>query len=649
MDEKFDKIREVPNDQYSCTKCGLVPEILRIDYNNCIIVIKCPTHGEIKLQIDEYFNKELPNLYYNSECYFSKLKQSDYFNQKIIFSKCFDCEEKIFCHNCLKEHGHHQKIIKVNEINNMCSKHLQKYEKYCLKCRKHFCGDKKCGCNCEGQKVKISPANYKDIETIKNKKKILIKNKELHDYLIKLLDTLIETYEKHPSNYYNGLNIKNVANNIVDNDNIYNKILAKLDNLKEKNDIDNLLSGKMIDEFKNYQERILKYLSVKLKITINGKEKVLNLKNKNIDDNLLILLALVKFDELEELILSNNDIIDPEALGNLQANKLRKVDLSYNKINNIKTLKEIISKKVLSKLKEINLDNNNLKNKEIEEIKMLLNKDENMIEFKMNYILKKSEKTIRLFGGSFVKRNKDFCKMQIENEDKQEIKEEINYKDIKNELIKKGSINIRLFIDSKIEDMSSLFSGCEKLKKIDEIFNFNSSDIKGIMEMFIGCSSLESLPDNISSWDTSKIKDISGLFFGCSSLKSLPDIGKWNTSQLTDVTSMFRGCSNLLSLPDLSKWDTSNITKMRCMFYECSSLKNMPDLSKWNVSKVTDMGFMFYKCSSLKSISDLSNWNNSNVKSMKCMFKGCSSLTSKPTIKINKSNSTDVSEMFNFK
>ena len=650
MTAKFDKMKEIPNDQYLCVKCKLVPEIIRIDYNNGVIVIKCPNHGEIKLQIDEYFNKEMPNLYYNYECYFSKLKQSDYFNKKIIFSKCFECEEKIFCHNCLKQHGHHRKVIKVNELNNKCGVHLKNFEKYCLNCRKHLCGDPDCKCNCKNQLAKIGPANYKDIETIKNKKKILIKNKELHDYLIKLLDTLIETYEKHPSNYYNSLNIKNVANNIVDSDNLFNKIIAKLDSLKNKDDIDILLNDKIVEEFKNFQKRIINYINDKLKVAINGKEKNLILQNKKIDDHLLSLLTMIKFDFLEELDLSKNDIENLDSLGNFKAKKLKKIDLSFNKINNIDSLKEIISKKVLSKVKEINLENNKLKAKEIEEIKSLLNKDENTIEFKMNYILKQSEKKVRLFGENFVKKNKELCKMQIENDDtKIEIKEELAHKDIKNEILKKGSINIRLFIDSKIEDMNSLFSGCDKLKKIDEIFNINSSEIKEIMEMFNGCSSLESLPDVISLWDTSKIKDMSGLFFGCLSLKSLPDIGKWNTGQLTDVTSMFRGCSHLESLPDLSNWDTSNVTKMRCMFYECSSLKNMPDLSKWNVSKVTDMGFMFYKCTSLKSISDLSNWNTSNVKSMKSMFKGCSSLSSKPTIQINKNNSTDVSEMFDLK
>jgi surface protein len=630
MSSNFELYKEIPNDQYSCPKCDLVPEIKGIDCSNGIIEIICPYHGEITMQIDEYFHSELPYLYYSFECYFSKLKQSDYIKDNIIFSKCLQCDNKIFCHSCLKEHGHHKKKIKTNEINNICHTHLKNNDKYCVKCRKHFCKEEKCIEKCKHKPVQIGHADNKDIEKIKNKKKLLIKNKELLEYSIKLLDTVIETYEKHPTNYYNTLNIKNVANNIKDGDNNLNaKIIAKLNNI---------------------QQRILNYVNVKLNVTINGNETHLYLQNKNIDDSLLGLLTLIKFENLQELDLSHNGIKNPAILQSLDAKNLRKLDLSFNAINDIKSVKELIINKIFSQIREINLQNNKVTNKEIEEVKALLEKEEYIKECKMNYALKKTERKLRIFGENFVEKNKDFCKMQIEDEkEKKEIKSELDYKEIKEEIKKKGSINIRLFLNNRIEDMSGLFSECNTLKKIDNIFYLDSSNTKEMKDMFNGCSSLASIPEDISLWETSHITDMSGLFFGCLSLKYLPDISKWKTTQLTDVTSIFRGCSHLESLPDLSQWDTSKITKMRCMFYECSSLTALPDLSKWNVSNVIDMRNMFYKCSSLKDVSCLSNWDTSKVTSMKCMFKGCSSLSSKPKIQVNKNNSTDVSEMFDFK
>jgi hypothetical protein len=109
MSSNFELYKKIPNNQYSCPKCDLVPEIKGIDCSNGIIEIICPYHGEITMQIDEYFHSELPYLYYSFECYFSKLKQSDYIKDNIIFSKCLQCDNKIFCHSCLKEHGHHKK------------------------------------------------------------------------------------------------------------------------------------------------------------------------------------------------------------------------------------------------------------------------------------------------------------------------------------------------------------------------------------------------------------------------------------------------------------------------------------------------------------------------------------------------------------
>ena len=43
--------------------------------------------------------------------------------------------------------------------------------------------------------------------------------------------------------------------------------------------------------------------------------------------------------------------------------------------------------------------------------------------------------------------------------------------------------------------------------------------------MFLGCRSLESIPD-ISKWNFTNVKNIIYIFHGCSSLKSIPDISK---------------------------------------------------------------------------------------------------------------------------
>ena len=613
-------LKDIPNDQYVCPECELMPEIKKIDFNEGFIEIYCPKHKEIILKIDKYFQNELKNLYIKKHCQFTPMNQWEVWKRdnNDIFGYF---ERKVRCIDCMKGKDP-SKIIKVNEINNKCFDHLMDFNAFCTKCEKHFCGFKECKCKHTKEIKEITQPKKEDINTLVEKKNSLIKYKEIIDYLIKILATSIETYEKHPKNYYNMINIQNIANSIK-----------------------NQSREKIIRKFENVHQKILNYFNQKLKIEIKPDSIKIDLGNKNLDNIDLNLICEVPFDNLEELNLRNNNITDIKFIKNLKAKNLKKLDLSFNKLNNIEPIKNSLINKQFPMIKYINLENTDIIVKDLEEIRNILMDGKLNKQCKLNYILEKSKNKVRLFGKDFVDKNNKKCKMQIEGEDKIiEIKEELEYKEIKKEIIKKGSINITLFLDDDINDVKGLFYECDKLKAVNDIFYIDSYKIKDISDMFYGCSSLVTLSNTISFWDVSEIKNMSGLFFNCSSLKSLPDMSRWKTDSVTNMMSMFRGCSHLEKLPDLSKWNLSNVGNVKCLFYECSSLKEMPNLSKWNTSNITEMGFMFYKCSSLKEMPDLSKWNTSKVKNMESMFKNCSSLKSKPKINVNQN--TNVNEMF---
>ena len=157
-------------------------------------------------------------------------------------------------------------------------------------------------------------------------------------------------------------------------------------------------------------------------------------------------------------------------------------------------------------------------------------------------IIKKNKNIINIFGKTFVKNNKNNCKLIIDKKE-EELFSVLNIK---------GKKDIRI-----------------KLKEIKPITN--------ISYIFYKCSSLSSLPD-ISNWNTSNIIDMSCMFEGCSSLSTLPDISNWNTSNVIDMSSMFNGCSSLSSLPDISNWNTIKVTDLSHMFSKCSSLSSLPDI-----------------------------------------------------------------------
>lgn len=79
--------------------------------------------------------------------------------------------------------------------------------------------------------------------------------------------------------------------------------------------------------------------------------------------------------------------------------------------------------------------------------------------------------------------------------------------------------------------------------------------------------------------------DLSYMFYGCTNLTTINNIKQWDASNVTDMTSMFEGCSNLITL-DLSSFNASNVTNMDRMFYNCSNLTTL-DLSYIDIRNVT--------------------------------------------------------------
>ena len=222
----------------------------------------------------------------------------------------------------------------------------------------------------------------------------------------------------------------------------------------------------------------------------------------------------------------------------------------------------------------------------------IINKEKNikLNELTIIYDIKDQE-GIYLFGYDFVHKNKNNCKIIIED--------------------KEQDIFEYLTLNKKMKDQENLQI---KLKEIKPITNM--SWIFGTEES-PPCPVL-SLPD-LDKWDTKNVIDMSFMFSLCK-IKSLPDISKWDTRNVTTFEGMFFYCSSLSSLPDISKWDTRKVTNISTMFYNCSLLSSLPDISKWDTREVTEMKGMLYGCSSLSSLPDVSKWNNKKVSNIDEIF-----------------------------
>ncbi len=139
---------------------------------------------------------------------------------------------------------------------------------------------------------------------------------------------------------------------------------------------------------------------------------------------------------------------------------------------------------------------------------------------------------------------------------------------------------------------SNVFYTFTKLKQVNGLENFNTSNATTLDSFFEKCSSLKSV--DLSSFDTSNVTNFNWLFMDCVQLETV-NLANWDTSNVTTMFRMFMNCENLKTL-DVSSFDTRKVTNMERMFYRCMALENIYIGDYWTVEKVTSDNAMFNCC-----------------------------------------------------
>ena len=170
-----------------------------------------------------------------------------------------------------------------------------------------------------------------------------------------------------------------------------------------------------------------------------------------------------------------------------------------------------------------------------------------------------------------------------------------------------------LNININITDAGSFFQSCTSLKTV-KLSRLNVNSITSTAYMFANCSSLKTIK-GIKALDVSKVENMNSMFHGCNSLIDL-DLKDWDTSKVQYMNRMFAGCY----MPDVSNFNVSNVEYMEGMFAGCYVDGN--HFKNWDTSKAYVMQSMFYGAFISNSI-DLTGWDISNCSSMAYMFSGC--------------------------
>ena len=392
------EIIKIPNDNYTCSECELIPEILNVDYSIGEIEFNCQTHGLKKMPLKKYLLEMSKHNYFNKKCNFCKNIQKNDPNR--IFDYCLFCK-KIICQNCQSKHKDSQ-ILKLNDLDNKCLKHHNKlYSFYCFKCKKNYCN------SClEHEDHGENASSYefmptKEIDILKKCNLLFKKEMKILPYLIKINDLLITCQSKYPFNYFHNTNLRVVSNSFLKTDLFLNEINEYKEKLKINKSIFATFlhpvnqAQKLIKYAKEdleKQKKLLEEFNEKYKTNLDGNEITIKLNNKNIDDKGFELLSKIHFPRVVKIKLRKNKISNIEPLMKLANNKTKKVDLSFNKICKLNNLKN--KNNNLKGLEEFYLNNN-----EIEDISIfkmddifpelkILNVSNNRINFELEDIQK---------------------------------------------------------------------------------------------------------------------------------------------------------------------------------------------------------------------------------------------------------------------
>ena len=291
----------ISKNQYFCPGCNRIPEILNIHSDSGHIELLCKIHGVIDLTVENYLNQMQKK--------FSDIKKKE------EFEYCCYCKS-YFCEKCLIDKSVHR---------NDCQREKDMLL-HCMECEEDFCE----------KKIKENHKYHKTLELnelrndVRIYREIILKKNILLSNIINLNKIILNSYEYNPNNYHHMKSIINLGKTIEE------------ENSKDSN---------------KFKRKSIISLKEKFSISLDGNERILDLRNRNIEDEGLKLMSRIKFKNLKILDISKNNIKNIEPLSYMDLPNLKYLKMNDNKIENIEPITQIKS----NELKEICLMNNNIK------------------------------------------------------------------------------------------------------------------------------------------------------------------------------------------------------------------------------------------------------------------------------------------------
>ena len=272
----LEELKDLPDDQYCCPDCDNSPEILKLNFNDDTILIKCPQKKKKREKIYpiiQYFLDETKYHYIKKKCdicYENKdILREQYNCLTDLFKFCSKCNKNL-CKECYERHNiiHSKNFLSfINEKNTKSNKGPIYYNRYCLKCDMHLC-EKDSHDIGDQDSIRYLSKQKNDIESYIEK----LKHKKLNLIcFIKLIDSITKTFKDHSTNYFHILNIINISKNV---NSMYKYINKDNCHILKNNIKKSYNKNSPSKKIQNYN------ININSKTYINNNS---NIKNKNIN------------------------------------------------------------------------------------------------------------------------------------------------------------------------------------------------------------------------------------------------------------------------------------------------------------------------------------------------------------------------------
>ena len=488
INEIEEKIKEskIQSKDIICPECG---EIAKIGFENYkISIYDCKNGHEINnLSFDEFDNSQKLDL---STIICQQCKENNKNNTyNKTFYRCFTCDMNI-CPFCREKHDKNHNIINYEEKNYICSKHNEKYSKYCTDCKINIC--------------------------------ILCKKEHLNHHSIYLEEIIQDQEELKPK-------INELKENINKFQEDINKIICMLNKIKDNINLYYTIIYHIIYNY-NIKNRNYEILFNLKEIFNNDIVKDINKANieyniSNKFNNLLNIYDKIKLNEIKLTLYIGQEDINKDIYFLDNTDGIYKIDGKKREL-------------LHDNLQELNESNTEL----FVNYKKYKYRKYFRPEKEGYYLIKLKLNNIKIKDCSFM-----FCdcyniiNIDLSSFDTSEVN---NMYRMFNNCIKLNNINLSNFNTQNVSNMGLMFNKCINLKNIN-LSEFNTKNVSNMDAMFSNCNILETI--DLSSFDTTNLKKIVKLFSNCKNLTYI-DISSFICNNVKSLKDIFEGITCLKKL-----------------------------------------------------------------------------------------------------